>query len=1635
MPEHSERLVNIAPPRNRDDALIMADRGNGGTEAVTGGSGSEYQRWALQQSGYQDVDAADRTRRAVAALAGVAVRGPAEMIRDSMAIEPATLLARCQVDSSRDPIVVFSIGQSFVVQAQRITHTLAKLDREVPREGGDGRAELSQMKDRLIERALDLYIDAFPRTNKDFDYVVAGKINAFDELGAGEKFPEKLNRLMEIAMNMRVGKSRFSRHEFFDGYLKLNKDRGELERVIRFIEANFEIFLKMDLEFSTAFSELGKKVPEMDNVRYELIRRKFREFEQETKAAGGVPAFGAGGRIMIKEYITIVCVMVDGNYAEARRVYNKYREFLVQENPTDEVHDTTGQGAGRGEAWDDSAEHRVNEIERAIEQLIPPLIGRQMILRHGAESSQAATVVIERERAAIRAILGRSATELRSGADPSVGNALDLIKAQYADERVGFNKYYNGVVGYWRAFLPEDAIDARHRMVVLLAALLAHKMGEIRIPAEIKSVLIANYFAYAYDNGDLTVAGDSFKYFCRGDFALGCPVARGTAFYFFKAFYDLPETTGPASMIDEDHEIPYSPAGIPDWTDESLEAGGTAALPVTKEVACDFLFENIKKFEGSAHEVELWRDYFVPRFDEFKERLFAAYTLAKVLKVIEVLLAEGNTHPDLSFVVICFLVRSDRDLEKGRELMVTLRNSGNEARVRPALLMLFDKMMAIGKVNDAIALMREFAGGDFDQKLGAKLCSALLNPIDLNKARLAEAQSMIAGHPEMAGEFEAKILRAREILRIVEYSEVPFGAYADGRLGEAGAVKRFGGDDLYRMLYLFERGDAILEASSSAMREVFEEGDVMKLVEGRHVFENGFLRETFGIEELKFAPVEEGGFEISCVFVGEMEVDKNVFALDVDKDFQFADAEIEDDGRSYALKRTIAKTLQAAVMEYVLNFLQDVDLNETEGAFATSSSSYSAFCARMEGEMANWKREHLKMEGMEGLKERNAALADRIRPRLADYRETADFPSDVEVKGFIGRYLHLIRNCRDLDAPGTCYRSGVAKSDPFYEHLKYLKIYGPEFAKKRLADMGLCEGEIAEADRFIERRNNLAGFYEIACVFEDLGEVNFAVFLDEDGRLVAPGIEQDDELYEHLWLIVLECLVKKVVPEMESYAHVFKQRGSGENRAIKKLSMRRVGQEDALTSRKRMACSALVLRAKEAKSGRRPKHRLAVLDGITEAFNNLELGGKPLEEWPLYYKDGKRYKSALGLIFKHEGKNYVDVQKVYDLLEDEESFHFLDTSYVDDRLVVDFDKLPDDLKRSFQENILVKTLDGRVYRMPVKIEEQKYEIRVIDGEEFYLVPCAVQSDPHGRYVPIGDQFYRLKKVPKHTKFEIGGKSYMAIPDQMTQGQREIYEETPRIEADLAGRKVVYSLLIDEKSGEILAYRYLGPADRDEGGNYVDSRVKRHKAVAASGGLGIMQSRNIRREFGERGDVKEMDLEIETSMGYRQGVFPPVWKYLTSERDTKDVALRMILDLMKAKLTSEAYVEFAENLRREREEKADSAVKTPKEGAAKSPDDASHVGARKLSARELRRERMREFDTEAVYVFDIHAPEDLRMRYGGFETDEFMVLDANHPRYETIAMTMNLRRDEVIILVLPRGLPAKIDRGLLVRKGH
>lgn len=1421
MPERSERLVNIVPPRREGEVgLFMAETGDGATEAITGDGGREYQRWAEQQSGYQGVDEADRTRRTVAELVGVTVRDPMRMIADSMAIEPATLLARCQVDSSRSPIVVFSIGQSFVVQAQRIAHALAQMDSAVPREGGDGRAELSQMKDRLIERALDLYIDAFPRTNKDFDYVVAGKINAFHELGAGEKFPEKLNRLMEIGMKMRVGRAKYSRHEFFDAYLKFNKDRGELERVVRFIEANFEIFMKMDLEFSSAFSELGKKVPEMDNVRYELIRRRFRQFEQETKAAGGVPAFGAGGRIMIKEYIMIVCIMVEGNYAEARRVYNKYRGFLAQENPADEVHDTTGQEGRRGGAWDDSAEHRVDEIEDAIEALIPPLSGRQMILRLGSESSKSARDLASRETQAIRELTRRYSASIAEAGQSSIGQALDLARAQYADERVTWNRYYNSLVGYWRAFVPPEDIDARHRMVVLLAALEAERRGEMRIPAEIKSVFIANYFAYAYGFGNLDVVRASWQiYYGRGNPAADGPVARGTAFHFFKALYDLPEPSGtPVSMIGVLTGQPHVPAGGEDTTGE-----------VTKETACDFLFANIKKFEGSAHEMELWRDYFVPRFDEFKERLFAAYTPVKAMKVIGILSDEVGSHSDLLYVAICFLVRGDKDLEKGRELIVALRTSGNAARVRPALVMLFDKMMAVGKVDEAIALMREFAGGDFDRELSAKLCNALLNPMGLNEARLDEAKSIIAGHPEMAGEFEAKILRAREILKVVEYSEVPFGAYADGRLGEAGAVKRFGGDDLYRMLFLFERGDAILEASSSAMREVFEEGDVMKLVEGRHVFESGFLRETFGIEELKFAPVAEGGFEVSCVFAGEREVDKNVFALDVDKDFQFADAEIEDDGRNYALKRTIGKTLQAAVMEYVLNFLQNVDLNETESAFAASSSAYSTFCARMEREMANWKREHLKIEGMEGLKQRNAALADRIRPRLAEYKETADFPSDVEVKGFIGRYLHLIRNCRDLDAPGTCYRSGVAKSDPFYEHLKYLKIYGREFAKKRLADMGLSESEVAEADGFIERRNNLAGFYEIACVFEDLGEVNFAIFLDEDGRLVAPGIEQDDELYEHLWLIVLECLVKKVVPEMESYAHVFKQKRSGENRAIKKLSMRRVGQEDALTSRKRMACSALVLRAKEAKSGRRPKHRLATLDSITEAFNNLELGGKPLEEWPLYYKDGRRYKSALGLIFKHEGKNYVDVQKVYDLLEDDEAFHFLDTSHVDGRLVVDFDNLPGDLKRSFQENILVKTLDGRVYRMPVKIEAQKYEIRVIDGEEFYLIPCAVQSDPRGRYVEEGVHFYRFKKVPKHTKFEIGGKSYMAIPDQMTQGQREIYEETPRIEADVAARKVVYSLLIDAGSGEILAYRYLGSADRDEGGNYVDSRVKRHNA--------------------------------------------------------------------------------------------------------------------------------------------------------------------------------------------------------------
>jgi len=208
------------------------------------------------------------------------------------------------------------------------------------------------------------------------------------------------------------------------------------------------------------------------------------------------------------------------------------------------------------------------------------------------------------------------------------------------------------------------------------------------------------------------------------------------------------------------------------------------------------------------------------------------------------------------------------------------------------------------------------------------------------------------------------------------------------------------------------------------------------------------------------------------------------------------------------------------------------------------------------------------------------------------------------------------------------------------------------------------------------------------------------------------------------------------------------------------------------------------------------------------------------------------------------------------------------------------------------------------YRLAVKVQRLPHELYEEEGEWYYLKPA---KNRRGKVIERNGQLYRLQKTPPFKFVDIGGEQYMAVPWQRSEDNLDAYEQQSRVELNFDPVKSLYSVLYDKNSGRVFGVTLLGSAVKGTDGKYVDPFVRRAKVMHARGQLAATVDPNFRSRVGDRVDFDAIDeelVELDTNIGYRQGRFPSIVKYLVSKDRLKKLSIYAILDELGGKITDE-----------------------------------------------------------------------------------------------------------------------------------
>ncbi len=1350
-------------------------------------------------------------------------------------------------------------------------------------------------------------------------------VNGYEETGWLDEFPEEANNLLVALVKMPIGKERAYRFEFFDSYYSFNLRLGRLDRVVDFIEANYDVFLRMNIGCSKAFNDILKKMPNGDDIRMDMLKRAYGKLSKDEKKRN----FEENKQLMLA-YMLSYCIGLKADYRAAKAVYDEFPE---------------AEKVQYADLFRDLVPKTYSSQPLASQQRAKSFksVAEVRILTRDAASFSQVTMKLENA--------GRKKDEI---------SALAIIEDIFQNEGILYAAYSLCLAEVIRFFVDEMPVNSDKRFWFLKNLLAAHDDGRIRLPHEFKTLCLTKMFETYYHRRDLEAI------IFLGSSLPDGPASRGMAYFFVKAAFE--------------------------------DGFGT---PEVRKKAIKVLTQQLSQFRDTEWEEDLWREYFLVDFPDNLEMMSGSIDEGS-LAVLEKIAASdsGNHRSALAYTALALRYR--RKIKSVETFAVQSCGvlSGSDEKWKACYYRVLPQLIAELRQTNLTAsaerIVRTALTYDNNPVLTENLLDLLLNPASLNLQRYEEALTLVAGDNVLREKFVKRIDQARRVLKIVNYEKKSPEDYLV-EVSQSEGVIRVAGDSV-RTAYLFSN---LKELKRITQDSLFDLGRDFSVASEQSLSPSkvDLLREVFSLESCSWV-FENGMFQVEAVIVGENELDKEKVVLKIGRD-----GVMILENLNYSSDKEVNVKLAFSMMEVVLSeallemthgepigFAEDVIYNEGKD-LADFRALVSAYRQR--------EAKRFDVKGLEVMTNKNRVVADRLTAALPELREDINFPADEEVDGLIVRYLDILGKSRDLDRPIAAFNSGIADMTPFIKYVKYLRIFNSEKVIPELVRSGVTEDEISALGLKSKEKNNFSGYYELKCYFEDVGEMPISIFLDENGGASIPGIDRKDPLYNYLWMLTLESMALKLVPEIRPYSHIFRRRGPSTDPVLKGSALPSLSGESAMAVKKRICCSVIVLQKDEAET-RGPQRRLVLLDDICEAFNLLDLSQKDITDWPFYVRSGKSYQRIEGLFVRSNDQTLINSSKLKAVLGRE------DLALPEGDIALD--SIVANVKEQLMSVLRVQTLSGRAYRMPVSFKKSPYEIEEHDGKEYFLVP----ADYHrGRVVERDGQLYRLREVSKHTKVDIDGELYLATPWAMSEDMEAVYRERASIEVNFEPLRVVYVLLYDKDSKEILAYTHIGKGEKTAAGNYKDPNVASYSRVHERGELCSFLDAKIAEEFKGRENLGEIVLEVDTNVGYRQGVFPHVWKYFVMERGIQDVAIRLLLDGMKQKLSSVAYQNFVDSLNVELAED-------------KKP---SSRGVRGVKGDLLDR------DLVPAQLAMYNVASRFRSEYLGLAGQSLYVLPKDHPLFAHYSEVMHLAANEVIVLIGgPQGRASRIKQEALVAEG-
>ena len=1457
--------------------LVKIDSGKGpemkGAEAAEG----EFIRIQAQQLGVS-VDLAERwmrrepgAQRELSAL--YKANGMESLQRDGNAFAKfmARVLPSEMAGETTDPKTVSYFKAIY----------LGKVFRKAAMNAVESGQELD-LADACWERSLDFYIRAF--SEFEAEYLFSDTVNEMNDYGILEKFPDKVQALFE------VGVRTCRRVEVFDGYYEFMKSIGRADQVKKFVVENLEVFLRMPIGVSTIFSDILKSTPEGDRVRLEMLSRQYNR----------------GRKADPFTYLFCYKLCYKGNYrgtsqvlAETKDRYRKKKVVLPLEMddvcrdlvPAFTYYNANRVFGGAGvvgstKAWGVETDHRpeglhVDEIRRRMRS--------EQAMVHAGDKFFGLVEKIEKERQQV-----------------SVEEAIDCLAEVYGNSDVVFGSYYDFLVYFLDYFLSIQ-LDAESVEKMLEA----HDSGKIRIPIEVMNATTANLVKMYFLSGKYQEVVDLVKK--RNPSGDGeMQMLRGTAYYFLKSSLAISK-----DGEDVDRAFREVSMRMDDFAGEGFEE--------------DF-------------EREIWADYFIPNYYKYPEVLNSNYNRSRAVTIVRDVVEKSPAVVGPRIVYLNLLCKqTSRDVAGitrcAIELNQLVASNGCDAEWKEFYQSTNKKAVEIlyscGQAVSVVEIIEADKSLISDPWFVEFLIKAKVHSSVLSRESYEGVQDLLSKLPEVSPAIRRVVETARKSLKIAEYSSCGVEPFVMSALE---------GENLQASI---DVGDSVKVSYALATLKSFRKefvglaGNSMDLLpmedQETHVRDAsvGALRSIFGVDKVMVARKDEG-FKMTCLTEGEGDdfTAKKV-EFEIGADYKVVLPKMRVPPEKEAEYRVLIGILESALMEELLAVTMDMELHSVDEVLACGGRSYNEYLDQVN--RYSRAKESPERQGAFGIEKRNEEIVEQLETFINELGDS-DLSSGDEALAMVASLTEIIATCRDLDEPQISYKSSVDPESSFSGVAKFLEIFGGDQAVSVLKEMGVTD-EIIETQYRLPKKdkNNFRGYYELCCIFPEKYKIKtgrLAVFLDDRGVATIPGVPKTHPLYVHIWALVLESLASKVVPEMGPYAKAFghKRADSDKRGRVPRIVLHRYPewQSDDDRNVKRLACSAIIINAQKGgveKSGGRNAFKLALLDRLSEAFNLAELSSKEgLANMPLYFEqktdDGKKghYKRVNGLFVSNGGANCVNV----DVLSGIAPEIFADGSMNEKIVMIQGKRVVaiDDLSPTavnYLQSFKLRILGPRVFRLPIDFEDaenyamDKYEVREIDGQKYWLIPAKYRSKHH---VVIDGRPYKKKPYVPHSKVKVGPKTYAVTSFRMTDEMRDLYESST-VDMGKATEEKLYGVIYDKVTGEIYAYACLGSGEKvDENGEFRDLSSRVAWKLHQDGQPALMKFPKIKAAMKGREDsIAEVLFILESNKGYKRGKYIDLWKMLVSGRGLQDMAARMLLQMVgngKGSKVSEVEEEKEEN---------------------------------------------------------------------------------------------------------------------------